>query len=153
MSWTQTDRGTGVWVTIPTDWLSSISGLSAHASQMGLLSFARDVEPETAALIHGPNHAQEQFGEHLINNVEATKNVTRSRLLTPIKIQAKADLDTAVLTEEQSSNGGDLRNQMDDLHGIVTSLSEQVADSNQPVRSETEIHEIVRDEFAKLSEE
>ena len=153
VSWTQTDRGTGVRVTIPTDWLSSISGLSAHASQMGLLSFARDVEPETTALIHGPNHAQEQFGDHLINNVKATKNVTRSRLLTPIKIQAKADLDTAVLTEKQSSNGGDLRNQMDDLHGIVTSLSKQVADSNQPVRSESEIREIVRDEFAKLNED
>lgn len=49
--------------------------------------------------------------------------------------------------------GGDLRNQMDDLHGIVTSLSEQVANSNQPAYSEAEIREIVRDEFAKLGKD
>lgn len=153
VSWTQTDSGTATRVTIPLSWLSTLEGLSAHASQAELLSFVRHVEPETVVLIHGPGYAQEAFAEHVVNNSEATDRATRSRLLTPVEIQQESDLATASLTEEAASDAGDLRSQIDDLHSIVTTLSENVTDNQHPPRSEAEIRQIVRDEIETALDE
>lgn len=56
-----------------------VGGLSGHAAQHGLLDFARTVDPETIALIHGPDYAQEHLGNHLAKNIENLETVTRSR--------------------------------------------------------------------------
>ncbi|QCC61688.1 MBL fold metallo-hydrolase (plasmid) [Natrinema thermotolerans] len=59
-------------VTMPSDWVSMVGGLSGHAAQPGLLDFARTVDPETIALIHGPDYAQEHLGNHLAKTSRAS---------------------------------------------------------------------------------
>ncbi|WP_222913024.1 MBL fold metallo-hydrolase [Natrinema sp. SYSU A 869] len=137
--------------TIPTGWVSIVGGLSGHASQQGLLDFARTVDPETIALIHGPDYAQEHLGNHLAKNVDSVETVTRSRRLTPIAVEREADPDTAALSakmfESEHKNAYD---QLEDVFELMSALNEEVAAArNDTGRSEAEIRAIVRDEIEK----
>lgn len=145
ISWVETDDGTKTRMTVPTRWLHSLSGLSAHAAQNGLLSFARNISPETITLIHGPAYAQEGFGAHLMDNVESSEQLSRARLLTPIPIKRDPDIDAATLSEDVTSSSGEIRTQIDDLHDTVTALSEEIADTRNDGLSEAEVRAIVRD--------
>ncbi|KYH24830.1 ribonuclease BN [Halalkalicoccus paucihalophilus] len=135
--------------TIPAEWLQTIHGFSAHASQDRLLEYARHVGPETIVLIHGPDYAQTQLAEHFARNVENVEQVTRSRLLTPIPVTRNAEVATPVLSPERvEGSSTDVRKQIEHLREVVGTLSEEVAKArNETGYSESEIREIVRDEL------
>lgn len=136
-------------ISFPADWLNLVEGLSGHAAQSGLLSFARTVGPGTIALIHGPDYAQERLGPHLADNVAGVDQVTRSRRLTPIAVGAETDVDTAAIAPEDIDETGytDLEDQIDHLYDLVSQLNEEVAAArNKTGFSEADIREIVRDE-------
>lgn len=137
-------------ISFPADWLSLVEGLSGHAAQGGLLSFARTVGPDTIALIHGPDYAQERLGPHLAENVAGVEQVTRSRRLTPIAVGSETDLDTAAIAPDEIDETGytDLEDQIDHLYDLVSQLNEEVAAArNETGFSEAEIRAIVRDEI------
>jgi|GEM_PF-980037 len=136
-------------VTIPNDWVSMVGGLSGHAAQPGLLEFTRTVDPETIALIHGPDYAQEHLANHLAKNVESVENVTRSRRLTPIPIERETEPDTAALSPEMFDGEHESAyDQLEDVFEVLAALNEEVADARSK-RSEAEIRAIVRDELEK----
>jgi predicted metal-dependent RNase len=135
-------------VTIPADWLTTVEGLSGHAAQSGLLDFARTVSPETIALIHGPDFAQDHLATHLTKNVESVQQATRSRMLTPIAVSRDIDVDTPALTAEHV-DGDDLSvpEQIEVLQEQVAALSEDLAAARKDTSpSEAEIRRIVQDE-------
>jgi len=137
-------------LSFPADWISMVDGLSGHAAQSGLLSFARTVGPDTIALIHGPDYAQERLGPHLAENVTGVKQVTRSRRLSPIAVGADSDVDTAAISPEEIDSTGytDLEDQIDHLYDLLSQLNGEVAAArNETGLSEAEIREIVRDEI------
>lgn len=137
-------------ISFPADWLSLVEGLSGHAAQSGLLSFARTVGPDTIALIHGPDYAQERLGPHLAENVADVKQITRSRRLTPIAVGSDTDLDTATIAPDEIDETGytDLEDQIDHLYDQLSQLNEEVAAArNETGFSEVEIREMVRDEI------
>ncbi|WP_049924372.1 MBL fold metallo-hydrolase [Halopiger djelfimassiliensis] len=153
VSWTTVDGEprARTRATIPAEWVSIVDGLSGHAAQHGLLEFARSIDPETIALIHGPNYAQEKLGNHLAKNVESVKHVTRSRRLTPIAVERDADPETAALSPELFE--GDHESAYDKLEDVferLALLNEDVAAvRNDDGPSEAEIREIVRDELER----
>lgn len=137
-------------ISFPAEWLSLVEGLSGHAAQSGLLSFARTVGPDTIALIHGPDYAQERLGPHLAENVAGVEQITRSRRLTPIAVGSDADVETAAVTPDDIDTTGytDLEDQIDHLYELVSQLNKEVAAArNETGLSEAEIREIVRDEL------
>lgn len=154
VQWTTIDTDDGpdrvTRATIPSDWLQTIHGFSGHAAQDGLLEYARQVSPETIALIHGPEYAQAQLAEHFIRNVENTSQVTQSRLLTPIPLSREStdDLATPVLTPEQvEGTSSDVREQVRQLREQVAALSKELATArNESTLSEADVRAIVRDE-------
>lgn len=138
-------------VSLPADWITPIDGLSAHAAQSGLLSFARTVGPTTIALIHGPDYAQERLGPHLAENVAGVEQVTRSRLLTPIAVGTDTDVETAAVSPDEIDQSGytDLEEQIDHLYDLLSQLNEEVAVArNETGLTEAQIREIVRDEMS-----
>lgn len=128
-----------------------MSGLSGHAAQAGLLDFARTVDPDTIALIHGPNYAQEHLGNHLMENVDGVETVTRSRRLTPVGVERESDPDTAALSAEMfESDHENAYNQLEDVFESMAALNEEVAAArNDTGRSEADIRAIVQDELKK----
>ena len=149
-----TDEETNERVTrfaCPTEWVETIDGLSAHASQHGLLDYARDVGPDTVALVHGPAYAQEHLGQHFVENIEGIEQVTRGRLLTPIPVEHDTELDTATLVPEKHENQAKtVRDELDTVRESVRSIGNEVAAAkHEGGLSETEIREIVRDEIGK----
>jgi len=152
--WIQPEDGEGstlkTRISFPANWVTLVEGLSGHAAQSGLLSFARTVSPETIALIHGPDYAQERLGPHLAENVAGLKEVTRSRRLTPIAVGTDSSVDTAAISPNQIDNSGytDLEEQIDHLYDLLSQLNKEVAGArNETGLSEAEIREIVRDEI------
>lgn len=136
--------------TVPSDWIEPVDGLSAHAAQHGLLEFARTVGPDTIALVHGPEYAQERFGNHLATNVAGVKNVTRGRLLTPMPVGRDDDLQTAALSPEMLDQTGyqEIDEQIDHLFEQLAALNKEVAAArNETGLTEAEIRAIVRDEL------
>jgi len=154
VQWVQPENDNGselkTRLSFPADWISLVDGLSGHAAQSGLLSFARTVGPDTIALIHGPDYAQERLGPHLAENVTGVKHVTRSRRLSPIAVGADSDVDTAAISPEEIDSTGytDLEDQIDHLYDLLSQLNGEVAAArNETGLSEEEIREIVRDEI------
>lgn len=138
--------------TVPNEWISLVEGLSGHAAQSGLLSFARTVSPLTIALIHGPDYAQERLGPHLAENVAGVETVTRSRLLTPLAVGSETDVETAAVSPADIETPGytELEDQIDHLYELVSQLNKEVAAArNETGLSEQEIREIVRDELTE----
>lgn len=137
-------------VSIPGEWVTPIEGMSGHAAQQGLLSFARTVGPDAIHLIHGPDYAQQRLGPHLAENVTDVTAVTRSRLLTPIKIDGETTVETAAISPEQLTDTKftDLDQRIDHLYDLVSQLNEEIASArNDTGLSEQQIREIVRDEL------
>lgn len=136
-----------VRVKFPTEWAETVEGLSGHASQFNLLSFARDVQADTVSLVHGPAHAQEALAQYFIENVESTTDVTRSRLLTPIPVTHDPDISSASLTEETVTNDGhqDFEKMFEQVHESLAMMNESVADVKQnAITDEEQIEAIVR---------
>lgn len=135
---------------IPAEWLQTVLGFSAHASQDRLLEYARQVSPETIALIHGPDYAQTQLAEHFARNVESVEQVTCSRLLTPIPVTREAEVATSVLSPERvEGSSADVREQVEHLRELVATLSEEVAAARTDSGlSEAAVRKIVRDELS-----
>lgn len=133
--------------TIPNEWLHTVHGFSGHAAQDRLLEYARQVNPTTIALVHGPEHAQSQLAEHFARNVKTVEQVTRSRLLTPIPVSRDAEIATPVLTPEHvEGSSTDVRQQVKQLREQVAALSEEVAAArNEDGLSEAAVREIIRD--------
>ncbi|MDF9746486.1 MBL fold metallo-hydrolase [Natrinema salsiterrestre] len=138
-------------VTIPAEWVTTVGGLSGHAAQHGLLEFARTVDPETIALIHGPDYAQEHLGNHLATNVDSVDSVTRSRRLTPIAVEREGDPETAALSPEMfESEPDNAYEQLEDVFDIMAALNEEVAAARTDTgRSEADVRDIVRDELER----
>ncbi|TKX72387.1 MBL fold metallo-hydrolase [Halorubrum sp. GN11GM_10-3_MGM] len=137
-------------ISFSADWISLVEGLSGHAAQSGLLSFARTVAPDTIGLIHGPDYAQERLGPHLAENVAGVDQVTRSRRMTPIAVGSETDVDTAVISPEEIDSTGytELEDQIDHLYELLSKLNEEVASArNEPGLSEAEIREVIQDEM------
>lgn len=138
--------------TIPASWVTRLDGLSAHASQDGLLEFARAVRPRTIALVHGPDYAQNHLGRHLAKNVSDVEEVTRSRLLTPIEVSADSNVATASVTPEMldTSDRDTHQDKIEHLYDLVADLYRRVADDRpRPPLTEEEVREIVRDEVGE----
>ena len=153
-----TDADTGERVTratIPTDWLTTVDGLSGHAAQDGLLKFARDVGPTTISLVHGPDYAQEQLVQHLAGNVTGVEQVTRSRLLTSIPVSREFDLDTGAATPEMYDNEQDsISDQLEHLHELVGGLGAEVAEARTGHEwTEAQLREMVREEIRRVLDE
>lgn len=135
--------------TIAAEWLQTGHRFSAHASQHRILEYARQVRPETIALIHEPDYAQTQLAEHFAPNVESVEQVTRSRLLTPIPVTRDAGVATPVFSPERvEGSSTDVREQVEHLRELVATLSEEVATvRNNWGLSEAAVRKIVRDEL------
>lgn len=149
-----TDEETGervTRVTVPVEWVETVNGLSAHASQMGLLDVARDVGAETIGLVHGPAHAQERLAQHLTENAAGVEQVTRPRMLTPIEITRDVELETPTLVPEKKEDDfQSLDDQLEFLRESVAALGEEVAaERNDSGFSEGEIRELIREEVEK----
>ncbi|SEP98694.1 MBL fold metallo-hydrolase [Natrinema salaciae] len=153
VTWIATEDGSEprTRVTIPSEWVATVDGLSGHAAQHGLLEFARTVDPETIALIHGPDYAQEHLGNHLAKNVDSVGSVTRSRRLTPIAVEREGDPETAALSPELfESDHETAYDQLEDVFELLAALNEDVAAARTDTgRSEAEIRAIVRDELER----
>lgn len=137
-------------VRVPLDWVDTIDGLSAHTSQMGLLSFARNVSPETITLIHGPAYAQQDLGNHFIDNVESAHQVARARLLTPVEVTTDPTLETSALTSEMVDNPGhiEFEDRLDNLTQSVGVTNRILAETKQEaITDRDEIRAIVREEL------
>ncbi|MCO8243638.1 MULTISPECIES: MBL fold metallo-hydrolase [unclassified Haladaptatus] len=154
VAWTRVETDDGfertTRATVPTEWIETVDGLSAHAAQSGLLKFARAVEPSTVAMVHGPDYAQDHLARHFGKNLDSAKQVTRSRLLTPIPVSRDIELDTPTLTPEQFERGPDrLRNQVKTLHTEVASLNEELAAlrHDEGTWSESALRRLVREEI------
>ncbi|MGA9402077.1 MBL fold metallo-hydrolase RNA specificity domain-containing protein, partial [Haladaptatus sp.] len=154
VAWTRVETDDGfertTRATVPTEWIETVDGLSAHAAQSGLLKFARAVEPSTVALVHGPDYAQDHLARHFGKNLDSAKQVTRSRLLTPIPVSRDIELDTPTLTPEQFERGPDrLRNQVKTLHEEIASLNEELAAlrHDEGTWSESDLRRLVREEI------
>lgn len=147
VSWTQTaDRDERVRVSLPTDWVKTIDGLSGHASQQFLLYFARDVSPDTVGLIHGPAYAQTDFASHLAENLESANAVTRTRMLTPIPITRDPEILTPTKSYDDSSEKQDMKTQLESISNEVSMLADELASHREPL-SEEDIRNIVADEL------
>ncbi|HET7323425.1 MAG TPA: MBL fold metallo-hydrolase [Halococcus sp.] len=140
--------------TIPADWVTTADGLSGHAAQSGLLNFARTVSPQTIALIHGPDYAQDHLATHLAKNVESVEQATRSRLLTPIAVSRDIDVDTPALSPEHfDTNELSAHEKIEILQEQLSSMSEDLAAARKDTSpSEAEIRRIVRDELGNAGE-
>ena len=135
-----------VEIDVPTEWVDTVEGLSAHAAQHGLLAFARAVEPRTVALVHGPAHAQQHLATHLADNVDAVDAVTRARFLTPLSVELDPNIPTPVVADDDSET---LRSRVGTLVDDIAALDATVAESrNDPGLSEATVRRIVRDELA-----
>ena len=139
--------------TIPADWVTTVEGLSSHAAQSGLLDFARTVGPDTIALIHGPNYAQEHLATHLTANVEGVEQVTRSRMLTPLAVSRNIEVETPAVSPEQfESDEETYGDQLEHLHELMAALNEEVAAArNETGFDEATIRRIVRDELQRTA--
>ncbi|WP_233274835.1 MBL fold metallo-hydrolase [Haladaptatus cibarius] len=161
VTWTSVETDNGfeqlTRATIPTEWIEQVSGLSGHAAQHGLLKYARDIEPSTVAMVHGPDYAQDHLSRHFGKNLDSAEKVTRSRLLTPIPVSRDIELDTATLTPEHFESGPDrLRNHVETLHKEIASLNEELAalrHGDDSRRSEEEVRRLIRDELQNTSGE
>ena len=150
-----TDKETGDRLTrvkVPTAWLSTVDGLSGHASRHGLRQFARDVGPKTVALVHGPEFAQQELAQHLAKNVTSVEQVTRARLLTPIPVTRDVELATASVAPEQYDSEQDtISDQLEHLHELVGALGEEVADARTGTSwTETELRAMMREEIQNV---
>jgi metallo-beta-lactamase family protein len=157
VTWTTVERDGGrdrvARATIPADWVEPVDGLSGHAAQHGLLEFARTVGPDTIALVHGPDYAQEALAKHYVQNVEAVDEVTRSRLLTPIEVSRDADVETPALSPEMfdCDDMDTFADQLEHVHELLSALNEEVAVAKENGFDEAQIREIVRDEIEETT--
>jgi metallo-beta-lactamase family protein len=132
--------------------LTATDGLSGHASRHGLRQFARDISPDTIALVHGPKHAQTSLTEHLAQNVSGVEQVTRSLLLTPIPVTQDTGLDTASVSPDQYDTDHDsISDQLEHLHELVGNLGVEVADARTGDKwTEAELREMMREEIQNV---
>jgi metallo-beta-lactamase family protein len=155
--WRTTNRGNQVVrVKLPTSWVTTVEGLSAHGAQQTLLNFARDVQPETITLVHGPTYSQEGLAQHLLNNVETATQVARARLLTPIEITHNPDLNTAALREELIDNPShqDFETKLETINESVAMLNEVIAEVKQnAITDKDQIKAIVKNEIEEHDSE
>lgn len=149
--WTTTAEGEEMTrATVPTEWVTLVSGLSGHASQGHLLQFARSVSPKTVALIHGPDYAQTRFATHLADNLSSADSITRSRMLTPIPITRDPNISTPTKSPDEGSEKRDMKTQLRTVSEGLSMLSENVATARNEALSESEIRTIVREELETL---
>jgi hypothetical protein len=93
--------------------------------------------------------AHADVDKHLTENVEGTKQVTRSRLLTLIAVTRDIEVETPALSPEQFENEEETYgDQLEYFYELTAALNEEVA----AARSETDLNEaairrIVRDEL------
>ncbi|WP_233265049.1 MBL fold metallo-hydrolase [Halomarina oriensis] len=140
-------------ITVPTEWITTVDGLSAHASQAGLLAFARHVSPDTIGLVHGPHYAQEALQSHLVENVETVDQVTRLAPLSPLAIHAETTNEMATKAlEPQPSEQVTLDDQLDSLRETMTALSSAVAEDRNSGLTEAEVRAIVREELKRIQQ-
>jgi metallo-beta-lactamase family protein len=150
VSWTTAAEGDErVRLTVSTDWVTTVKGLSGHASQQFLLKFARDVSPETVGLIHGPAYAQTAFLAHLAENLETGENITRTRMLTPIPVTRDPEILTASKSYSESSKKQDMKTQLHSVSDEVSMLSDEVASVRNEALTEDDVRRIVKDELEK----
>ncbi len=150
VAWVQTDEGeTLTRLLVPTEWVRQVDGLSAHAAQQGLLRFAREVRPETAVLVHGPEYAQGTFGPFLVENVDGLTTAARGRLLTPIPVERDIEVDmAAVTTDHVTTEQPNVYDELERLQTVVQQLGAEVAALRQEeTLSEAEVRALVRDEL------
>ncbi|WP_199522916.1 MBL fold metallo-hydrolase [Haloferax sp. Atlit-6N] len=150
VDWVQADDGMYTRATIPADWVTPVDGLSGHAAQHGLLSFARDVGPRAISLIHGPAYAQERFSNHLIDNLDDVETVTRSRMLTPIPVTRDIEVETPALTQKNAKDESydSIADQFDHVYELLSALTADVAAARlENGLSEEDVRRIIREEI------
>lgn len=84
------DRPPSITVDVPTDWIHTVSGMSGHAARNTLLQFAREVDANNVALVHGDRENQHRMVQHFEGNVSADV-VMRSTLQSPIPVYASTE--------------------------------------------------------------
>lgn len=149
--WTTTADGEQLTrVTVPIEWVDTVDGFSAHASQQHLLRFAREVAPETVVLVHGPEYSQTAFSTHLAENLTSAETITRSRMLTPIPITRNPTVATPTKSYSEPSDNQDMKTQLQTVSDGLSLLSEEVATVRNESLSEDDVREIVREELEAL---
>jgi metallo-beta-lactamase family protein len=84
------DGPPSITVDVPTDWIHTVSGMSGHAARNTLLQFAREVDANNVALVHGDRENQHRMVQHFKGNVSADV-VMRSALQSPIPVYASTE--------------------------------------------------------------
>jgi Cft2 family RNA processing exonuclease len=135
--------------TIPSAWIRSIRGLSGHAAGNALLQFARHVDPNHVAFVHGEPSAQQELLSHFESNLDADV-ITRAALQTSIPVYPPKNELVAYEPDRDTSHPNiTVRTtaEADEDH-ITSSAADERADSVQPVadsegvagQSESEAH-------------
>jgi metallo-beta-lactamase family protein len=168
--WDEPEYNDGHTVSIPTDWVRTIDGMSGHAAANTLMQFAREVDPTHISLIHGEANRQRQFKDFLETNTTADV-VSLTGIQTPfavgeadesIHLQAGMDRvgdveptgDDPVRDESTESvddvvdQDAAVEDQVDALQAYVRHLEREIASlRNDNGWTEAEIREVVRDEM------
>jgi len=76
-------------VSVPNNWVDTITGFSGHCARQVLYEFAQDVDAKHVALVHGPPDAQIECRGYLQNKLTADV-VTRTSMGTPIPIYGES---------------------------------------------------------------
>jgi len=149
-------------VEIPTHWIRTVDGFSGHAASNRLLEFARDVSPESIALVHGEPSAQQQLADYFERNTTAG-TIGSAELHTPISVHAPdlSDIDASDIDSDQSETADDddaertaeINDQdLQYLDRRIAAIEDElVAVRNDDRLTERELREIVRDELSENS--
>ncbi len=82
---------------VPTGWVESIDGFSAHADGNSLLEFARECNPSSVYLVHGDEMAAGALKDHFESNLNAS--VQRTEVGDTIRVEGVSRGDVQGLRE------------------------------------------------------
>lgn len=88
---------------IPTHWVRTIGGMSGHAARNRLLQFAREVDPDHIAFVHGDSQNQRAMLDHFDGNVDADV-ITRAAMQSVIEVHAPDEELVAVDTAPDAAH-------------------------------------------------
>jgi len=167
--WDESEYDDGHTVSVPTEWIRTIDGMSGHAAANTLMQFAREVDPSHISLIHGEATRQRQFKSFLEHNTTADV-VSLTAIQTPfavgeadetIHLQAGMNRVGAVEPAISDPVSDDDVETVDDVVDESAELEEQVHQLRAHIRhlereivslrndagwTEGELRQIIRDE-------
>ncbi|ELY72230.1 metal-dependent RNase [Natrinema pellirubrum DSM 15624] len=131
MSSEETDGPSTYTLNVPTDWVDTVSGLSGHAARNTLLQFARKVDANHVALVHGDPENQRPMVNYLDGNVSADI-VTRAAMHSPIPVYPSSEnLITVQGEDDVAHSQAEIRPaDEDDSNHVTDELTQDDTDRN-----------------------